>query len=132
MERLTRHVLPDEAGECTRGRPFACSRLSLKCHAIRSHFPLPPTQNPENTNYTMLWFERREKWLALAATRLEQEPGRSDSDVALGGASSRTKDERKGDDRRTEVERLTRHVLPDEASECIRGRPFTYFCLSLL
>ena len=60
-ERLTGHVLPDKAGECTRGRPFACFCLSLLLHAVFSYFPLPPGKNPENVFEIMPWLEHREE-----------------------------------------------------------------------
>ena len=64
----------------------------------------------------MLRFEGREEDLALPATRLDGGRGRSNGNVALGGASSWMGEWRKGEEGR--LERLTRHVLPDKASEC--------------
>ena len=67
MERLLWHVLPDEAGECARQRPFACIWLLggdsdvffLPFFVVARNpltFLLLSTQNPENVDEIMLRF----------------------------------------------------------------------------
>ena len=95
-------------------------RLSLLLHATRSYFPFPPARKPENVYEIMLRFEGGEEELALAETRLDGGGGYwSGGNAASGGASSRTGELRKGEEGRVEVERLTRHVIPDKAGECV-------------